>query len=85
MLVSGATGMAAAASGQALVPGSRVITTAGAQDTISYDKGCEIKLGENRRYTVREQAECTAPTAPPLGAATGFVVLAGARTPVPPE
>ncbi len=81
VLVSQADAMAAAVVGQPLAAGARVITTAGASATVVYDKGCEIKLGENRRYNVREQAECTAAHAPPLGAATGFAVLGGARVP----
>jgi hypothetical protein len=77
VLVSQADGMAAATSGQPLPPGARIITTAGAKATISYERGCVVDLGENRRYIVREAAECVAAKAPPLGAATPFAVLAG--------
>jgi hypothetical protein len=77
VLVSQADGMAAAVNGQQLVPGARLITTAGAKVTITYDAGCLVNMGENQRYTVREAAECTAAKAPPLGAATPFAVLAG--------
>jgi hypothetical protein len=79
VLVSDADGMAAAANAQALVPGVRIITTGGAKATISYDRGCVVELGENRRYTVREQAECATAKAPPLGAASSFAVLGAAR------
>ena len=77
VLVSQADGMAAATNGQQLPPGARIITTAGAKVTIAYEKGCLVDLGENRRYIVREAAECVAAKAPPLGAATPFAVLAG--------
>lgn len=77
VLVSQADGMAAAVNGQQLLPGARVITTAGAKVTITYEQGCLVSMGENRRYTVREAAECVAAKAPPLGAATPFAVLAG--------
>jgi hypothetical protein len=77
VLVSQADGMAAATNGQQLPPGARIITTAGAKVTISYERGCLVDLGENRRYIVREAAECVAAKAPPLGAATPFAVLAG--------
>jgi hypothetical protein len=77
VLVSQADGMAAAVNGQELAPGARLITTAGAKLTITYNAGCLVNMGENQRYTVREAAECTAAKAPPLGAATPFAVLAG--------
>ncbi len=77
VLVSQADGMAAAVDGQQLAPGARLITTAGAKVTITYERGCRVSMGENQRYTVREAAECTAAKAPPLGAATPFAVLAG--------
>jgi hypothetical protein len=77
VLVSQTDGMAAATSGQQLPPGTRVITTGGAKATVSYASGCVVDLGENRRYIVREAAECTAAKAPPLGSATPFAVLAG--------
>ncbi len=79
VLVSQTDGMAAAANGQKLAPGVRIITTAGAKATVTYDKGCTVNLGENRRYTVREQAECATAKAPPLGVATGYAVLGGVR------
>lgn len=79
VLVSQADGMAAAVNEQKLAPGVRVITTAGAKATIAYDRGCAVNLGENRRYTVRESAECTAAKAPPLGTAASFAVLGGPR------
>ncbi len=79
VLVSDADGMSAAANGQKLAPGMRIITTGGAKATISYDRGCVVDLGENRRYTVREQAECATAKSPPLGAASSFAVLGAAR------
>ena len=72
VLVSQADGMAAAVNGQQLAPGARLITTAGAKVTITYERGCLVNMGENQRYTVREAAECTAAKAPPLGAATAL-------------
>ncbi len=79
VLVSQADGMAAAVNEQKLTPGVRVITTAGAKATVSYDRGCLVNLGENRRYIVREEAECMAAKAPPLGTVASFAVLGGAR------
>lgn len=79
VLVSQADALAAAVNEQKLTPGVRVITTAGARATIAYDRGCLVNLGENRRYTVREEAECLAAKAPPLGKAESFAVLGGAR------
>lgn len=79
VLVSDADGLAAAANDQRLAPGVRIITTGGAKVTITYERGCIVDLGENRRYTVREQAECAAAKAPPLGTASSFAVLGGAR------
>jgi len=77
VLVGQSDGMAAATTGQQLPPGARIITTAGARATIAYDRGCVVDLGQNRRYIVREAAECVAAKAPPLGAAAPFAVLAG--------
>ena len=79
VLVSQADGMAAAVEGQAVPPGARVFTTAGAKVTVTYERGCLVSLGENRRYTVREAAECAAAKAPALGAAAPYAVLAGAQ------
>jgi len=77
VLVSQADSMAAAANEQALLPGVRVITTAGGKATVAYSNGCNVTLGENRRYTVRQQDACSAAAAPPLGKASGFAILAG--------
>lgn len=77
VLVSVAEGLAAAVGEQRLVPGTRIITTAGSKATVIYDRGCVVSLGENRRYMVREQAECAAAKAPALGTAASFAVLGG--------
>ena len=79
VLVSQADGMAAAASGQALLPGVRVITTAGGAATVTYSNGCNVALGANRRYTVRQQDACAEAKAPPLGKGSGFAVMGGSR------
>jgi hypothetical protein len=79
VLVSQADAMAAAANEQRLAPGARVITTAGASATVVYDKACNVALGENRRYTVREQSECAEAHAPPMGSAASYAVLGGSR------
>lgn len=79
VLVSDADGLAAATGEQRLAPGARILTTAGAKATVVYDRGCTVELGANRRYTVREQAECAAARAPPLGVAASFAVLGAAR------
>lgn len=79
VLVSQADSMATGTNEQRLAPGVRVLTTAGAKATVIYDKACNVNLGENRRYTVREQAECAEAHAPPLGSAASYGVLAGPR------
>lgn len=77
VLVSQADSMAAAGNDQPLAAGVRVITTAGGRATVAYSNGCSRTLGENRRYTVRQQDACPSAVAPPLGKASAFAVLAG--------
>ena len=52
--------MTAGADDQRLRVDTRVVTTAGAKVTINYDKGCDVRLEENQRFTVREAGECAA-------------------------
>ena len=59
VLVSQGDAMAAGAPDQRLAVGTRVVTTAGAKVTISYDIGCDITLNANERFTVRT-GECGA-------------------------
>jgi hypothetical protein len=59
VLVSQGDAMAAGAPDQRLPIGTRVVTTAGAKVTISYDIGCDITLNANERFTVRT-GECAA-------------------------
>lgn len=59
VLVSQGDAMAAGAPDQRLPIGTRVVTTAGAKVTISYDVGCDITLNPNERFTVRA-GECGA-------------------------
>jgi hypothetical protein len=74
VLVSQGDGMAAASNGQVLPVGTRVLTTAGAKVTISFDGGCQVPLKENQRFTVRT-GECAALLAEvvPLGPAAGAI------------
>ena len=59
VLVSQGDAMTAGAHDQRLAVGTRVVTTAGAKVTISYDIGCDITLNANERFTVRA-GECGA-------------------------
>ena len=45
VLVSQGTAMVAAAPGQRVAVGQRVVTTAGARATVRYDTGCEVRAG----------------------------------------
>lgn len=78
VLVSQGDAMTAGTSDQTLRPGTRVVTSAGATVTVSYDKGCDVRLRENQRFTVRESGECAALIASVEG--TGVGVAAGAGT-----
>ncbi|MBK8742069.1 MAG: hypothetical protein IPM02_22310 [Betaproteobacteria bacterium] len=60
VLVSQGDAMAAGAADQRLRPDTRVVTTAGSKVTINYDRGCNVRLEENQRFTVREFGECAA-------------------------
>jgi hypothetical protein len=43
-----------------LAVNARISTGPGAKVTINYDKGCDVRLDENQRFTVREGGECCA-------------------------
>ena len=43
-----------------LAVNTRIATGPGAKVTINYDKGCDVRLDENQRFTVREGGECCA-------------------------
>ncbi len=77
VLVSQADAMAAATGEQRLAPSTRVITTAGGSATVVYDKGCAVRLPENKAYVVRERGECSTAKEPSLGKAADFAVLGG--------
>jgi hypothetical protein len=53
VLVSQGDAMVAAASNQRVPAGTRVVTTSGARVTVHYDVGCDVRLNENQRFTVR--------------------------------
>jgi len=53
VLVSQADAMVAATPDQRVAPGTRVLTTAGAKAMVTYDNGCEVRLKDNERFTVR--------------------------------
>jgi hypothetical protein len=59
VLVSQGDAMVAGVRDQRLPVGVRVVTTLSAAVTIDYDKGCDVRLRENQRFTVRE-GECAA-------------------------
>ncbi len=60
VLVNGAGPMATGANNQRLAVNTRIVTGPGSKATINYDKGCEVRLNENQRFTVREEGECCA-------------------------
>ena len=59
VLVSRGDALVAGVKDQRVPLGTRVVTTAGATVTIDYDRGCDVKMSENQRFTVRE-GECAA-------------------------
>jgi len=52
VLVSRGDALVTASNEQRLAIGTRVVTTAGAKVTVSYDDGCDVRLKENERFTV---------------------------------
>jgi hypothetical protein len=86
VLVSQGDAMVAGANDRRLAVGTRVVTTTGAQVTISYDVGCDIRLKENERFTVTvgpcaallASVESLGPAAGAIGGGTaGTSVAAG--------
>ena len=86
VLVSQGDAMVAGANGQRVAAGARVVTTAGAKVTIDYDVGCDVRLKENERFTVR-LGECPilltevvplGPAAGAIGGGAGAVATGGA-------
>lgn len=75
VLVSQGDAMVAASNDQRVALDARVVTTASARVTVSYDKGCDVRLGENQRFVVRELGECAALIASveTLGPAAGAI------------
>ncbi len=76
VMVSQGDGMVAAVKDQRVPAGTRVLTMSGGKVTINYDVGCDIRLSENQRFTVRV-GECgillseVATIVPPAAVATG--------------
>ena len=60
ILVSRGGPAAPGANDQRLPVNTRVATGPGSKVTINFDKGCDIHLDENQRFTVREGGECCA-------------------------
>ena len=91
VLVSQAEGMAVAGPDVRIAAGVRVVTMAGAEVTVSYDAGCNVKLEENMRFVVREGGACAALIAgveslvPPVRAAGGAGTAAGPGRSVTPS
>lgn len=85
VLVSSGDAMIAGANDQRLAVGTRVVTTAGAKVTISYDVGCDVRLKENERFTVTTgpcavlltQVEALGPAAGAIGGGTAGTAAAG--------
>src|SRR5271169_3574200 len=53
VLVSQGDAMVAATNNQRVAVGTRVLTTTGARVVVDYDVGCDVRLKENERFTVR--------------------------------
>ncbi|WP_296870556.1 hypothetical protein [Tibeticola sp.] len=49
-----------ASEGTPALEGSRIITTAGGEVTIVFDRGCRIRLRTNQSLTVRDSNDCAA-------------------------
>lgn len=84
VLVSQGDAMVAGSVNQRLPVGTRVVTTGGAKVTINYDVGCDVRLNENQRSTVRA-APCAillaeVETLGPAAGAIGGGTAAGAAT-----
>jgi hypothetical protein len=79
VLVSRGDAMIAGTSEQRLPLGTRVVTTAGATVTIDYDRGCDVRLKENQRFTVRD-GECAALIAAVETLTPGTAAAGGGRT-----
>ena len=87
VLVSQGDAMVAASNNQRLPVGTRVVTTAGARVTINYDAGCDVRLNDNQRVTVRvgpcavllAEVEALGPAAGAIGG--GTAAAAGAAGP----
>ena len=60
VLVSEGDAMAAGAKDQRVKIDTRIVTTAGAKVTIQYDRGCDVRLDENQRFTVTDRCGCCA-------------------------
>ena len=78
VLVSQRDAVVAGTKDQRLPVGTRVTTTAGAEVVIAYDNGCDVKLNENQRFTVRESNDCAALVAA-VETNTAPVAAAGGR------
>ena len=82
VMVTVGDGMAAGKVDQRVIEGTRVTTMAGAQVIVRYDVGCDVKLKENERFTVRKVGECAAlqKEVVALGAAGGAIGAAASTT-----
>ena len=86
VLISQGDAMVAASNNQRLPVGTRVVTTAGARVTINYDAGCDVRLTENQRFTVRvgpcavllAEVEALGPAAGAIGGGTAGATVGAA-------
>ena len=85
VLVSQGDAMVAATNNQRVPVGARVLTTTGAKVVVNYDVGCDVRLDQNQRFTVRTGA-CAAllsevvAVGPAPGAIGGGTAVAGLST-----
>lgn len=82
VMVTVGDGMAAGKPDQRVVEGTRVTTMAGGEVIVRYDAGCDVKLKENERFTVRKMGECGAlmKEVVALGATGGAIGAAASTT-----
>ncbi len=80
VLASRDDAMIAAANDQRVVSGTRVLTTAGAGVLVRFDSGCDVRLKENERFTVRV-ADCRCLIGEVAQVGPGQALAAGATDP----
>lgn len=60
VLVSRESGLTSATEKMRVLPGTRVLTTKGADVVVEYDDGCRVQVKENQRFEVEHGKPCAA-------------------------